>query len=171
MIPRYRALAQRIQLELTELDRTQATVNRHWQQARVAATDQDAYVNSVALNLHSFYSGLERIFELIAVEIDGGALGGADWHREMLRQVALDLAEIRPAVIQPETALLLDDYRKFRHRVRNIYATNLDPLRMEVLVVGLPELWKQIQEDLQAFIAFLVSLSRADDDDLRIVGQ
>lgn len=137
----------------------------------MAATDQDAYVNSVALNLHSFYSGLERIFELIAVEIDGGALGGADWHREMLRQVALDLAEIRPAVIQPETALLLDDYRKFRHRVRNIYATNLDPLRMEVLVVGLPELWKQIQEDLQAFIAFLVSLSRADDDDFQIVGQ
>ena len=27
-----------------------------------AVPDQDAYINSVALNLHSFYSGLERLF-------------------------------------------------------------------------------------------------------------
>ena len=39
------------------------------------AIDQDAYLNSVALNLHSFYSGLERIFELIAQELDGGVRG------------------------------------------------------------------------------------------------
>ena len=40
----------------------------------------------MALNLHSFYSALERIFELIAQELDGGVLGGDAWHTEMLRE-------------------------------------------------------------------------------------
>ncbi len=80
MIARYQVLARRIQLEVEALDRTQVTIHRHWQIARQTATDQDAYLNSVALNLHSLYSGLERVFELIAVELDGGALGGEAWH-------------------------------------------------------------------------------------------
>lgn len=29
-------------------------------------SDQDIYLDSVALNLHGFYSGLERLFELVA---------------------------------------------------------------------------------------------------------
>ncbi len=35
MMPRYRTLAQRIQMEVEELDRTQAAIQRHWQAARV----------------------------------------------------------------------------------------------------------------------------------------
>ncbi len=53
MIARYRTLARRIQLEVEELERTQAVIQRHWQTAIRTATDQDAYLNSVALNLHS----------------------------------------------------------------------------------------------------------------------
>lgn len=94
----------------------------------------------MALNLHSFYSGLERLFELIALEFDGGLLGGDAWHTELLRQIALDVPDVRPPVLQPNTATQLDEYRKFRHRIRNIYATNLDPDRMAPLVIGLPAL-------------------------------
>lgn len=61
MIERYRTLAQRIQMEIDGIERTQTAIMRHWQSARVANTDQDAYLNSVALNLHSWYSGIERI--------------------------------------------------------------------------------------------------------------
>lgn len=49
---------------------------RQYRSTGRTATDQDAYLNSVALNLHCFYSALERIFELIALELDGGTLGG-----------------------------------------------------------------------------------------------
>jgi hypothetical protein len=55
----------------------------------------------VALNLHSFYSGLERVFELVATQLDEGRLAGADWHAELLRQMAIDLDEARPVVRQP----------------------------------------------------------------------
>ncbi|MBM4461423.1 MAG: antitoxin [Chloroflexi bacterium] len=159
MIARYRTLARRIQLEVEELERTQAAIQRHWQTAIRTATDQDAYLNSVALNLHSFYSGLERIFELIALELDGGALGGDAWHVELLRQMALDVPEVRPSVLQQDTAARLDEYRKFRHRIRNIYATNLDPDRMAHLVTDLPSLWPQIHRELAAFTTFLRELA------------
>jgi hypothetical protein len=159
MIARYQTLARRIQLEIEELERTQAVIERHWQTARRTTTDPDAYLNSVALNLHTFYSGLERIFELIALELDGGLLGGDAWHTELLRQIALDVPDVRPCVIRPDTAAQLDEYRKFRHRIRNIYTTNLDADRMAHLVVGLATLWPQIREELTAFIGFLRQLA------------
>ena len=162
MIARYRLLARRIQLELEELERTQAAIQKHWQTAHRVAADQDAYLNSVALNLHSFFSALERVFELIALELDGGALGGDSWHTELLRQMSMDVPGVRPPVLQPDTAARLDEYRKFRHRIRNIYATNLDPDRMAPLVTGLPALWQAVHQELAAFAAFLADLSGAD---------
>lgn len=163
MIPRYQTLIQRIRTELVELERTLAAIQRHWQKAHTAAVDQDAYLNSVALNLHSFYSGLERLFELIAVELDGGTLGGEAWHTELLRQMALDLPGVRPPVLQRDTAAQLDEYRRFRHRIRNIYAMNLDPTRMEGLVTKLPALWTQIRQELETFIGLLNELTHADE--------
>lgn len=162
MIARYRLLARRIEIEIEDLERTHAAIQKHWQTARITATDQDAYLNSVALNLHSFYSALERIFELIAQELDGGALGGEGWHTELLRQMSLDLPDVRPAVLPPETAARLDEYRKFRHRIRNIYATNLDPHLMAPLVTGLPVLWESVRQDLIRFAAFLGDLAASD---------
>ncbi len=159
MIARYHVLARRIQLEIEALDRTQAAIQKHWLTARRAAADQDAYLNSVALNLHSLYSGLERVFELIALELDGGALGGEAWHAELLRQMALDVPDVRPPVLEQDTANKLDEYRKFRHRIRNIYATNLDPDRMAHLVTGLTSLWPQIRAQLAAFTEFLNELA------------
>ena len=162
MIARYQALVQRIQMEVEELERTQAAIQRHWQSARTTVGDQDAYFNSVALNLQSWYSGLERIFELIAVELDCGALGGEAWHSELLRQMTLNLADVRPPVIRKEIAERLDEYRKFRHRIRNIYATGLDAARMQPLVVELPALWAQIRQAVSAFSDFLSTLARTD---------
>lgn len=53
----------------------------------------------------------------------------------------------------------LDEYRKFRHRIRNIYATNLDPERMKHLVLGLPTLWRHVRQDLDRFMDFLKRLT------------
>ncbi|MBM3236146.1 hypothetical protein FJZ31_07585 [Candidatus Poribacteria bacterium] len=59
MISRYQVLVRRIQVEISDIERTVDTVERHWIRFKTAPTDQDAYLNSVALNLHSFYTGLE----------------------------------------------------------------------------------------------------------------
>ena len=162
MIPTYLALAERIRLDLDELERTLDAVQRHWQRLRTAGHDQDAYVNSVALNLHGFYSGLERLFEMTATQVDGSALGGESWHTELLQQMTLDIPEVRPPVLREDTASRLDEYRKFRHRIRNIYATNLDPERIEPLVSALPDLWPSLRGEMLSFVAFLERIARAD---------
>ena len=58
--------------------------------------DQVAYLNSVALNLHGFYNGIERLLELVVVDMDGAALGGDAWHAELLRQVELEIPRSDP---------------------------------------------------------------------------
>ena len=50
--------AQRIRLEIDELAQTVSVVARHWAHIKISPEDQDAFLNSVALNLHSFYNGL-----------------------------------------------------------------------------------------------------------------
>lgn len=155
MTSHWKTLAQRIRVEIDELERSALAVSQHWERAKLASRDQDAFLNSVALNLHSFYNGLERIMELVAVELDGGTLGGEAWHTELLRQMQLEVPSVRPAVLDAETADSLDEYRKFRHLVRHIYATHLDATRMEHLVENLPLTWKQARTELLAFADFL----------------
>lgn len=75
------------------------------------------------------------------------------------RQMALDVPDVRPAVLGTDTAARLDEYRKFRHRIRNIYTTNLEPDRMAHLVGNLPTLWQQIRNELAAFARFLGELA------------
>jgi hypothetical protein len=69
----------------------------------------------------------------------GLTIGGDSWHTELVKQMALDLGDIRPPVIAGDTAASHDEYRKFRHLVRNIYTTNLDISCMEHLVEDLPK--------------------------------
>lgn len=79
---RYNALRGRSRQELTDLKRV---VSRAQELAHKAQqTGDDGYLDGVALNLHSFYTGVERIFEGIAKEIDGSMPTGSDWHRSLL---------------------------------------------------------------------------------------
>jgi hypothetical protein len=61
---------------------------------------------------------VERLFELIARHVDRVLPSGDTWHRDLLYQMAGDLPEARPAVVSQETAQALDEYRRFRHVVR-----------------------------------------------------
>ncbi len=61
----YRELSERIRGEVPNLDWLVHRAQRAWEQLR-RMPEEMAYLDSVALNLHGFYSGLERLFELIA---------------------------------------------------------------------------------------------------------
>jgi len=72
------ALAGRIRGYLAELEKV---VNRAvLLSTKAINSGDDGYWDGVALNLHSFYSGAERIFEDIARTIDGNLPSEPDWH-------------------------------------------------------------------------------------------
>jgi hypothetical protein len=157
----YRELAERINGEVPELDRLAERVQRRWSHGKVTPGQQDVYLESVALHLHGFYSGIERLFELIARHVDQSQPSGDTWHRDLLEQMAADRPNARPAVISQDTAVKLDEFRRFRHLVRNIYTFNLVPEKMENLVHDLPVLWDQLRAELLATAGYLEALADA----------
>jgi hypothetical protein len=79
-------------------------------------------MDGVALNLHSFYTAIESVFDDIARTVNVALPEGANWHQELQVQMAADLAGSRPPVIRRTTRDCLDEYRAFRHHlVRNVY--------------------------------------------------
>lgn len=153
MNKKYLALISRIEEELSDLKRITKRIIEGWQQTK--QTGDDLYLDSVALNLHSFYAGIEKIFELIAVNIDQTKPEGASWHQELLKQMQIEIKKVRPAVISKETYNQLDEYRGFRHVVRNVYTFNLSEKRIEPLVVNIQKVYERIKEEIYKFIIFM----------------
>lgn len=75
----YLVLASRIEAELARIAPLVQHAQAAWQ--RAVETEDDLYVDAVAVNLHSFYSGIERILEAIADSIDEAKPTGDNWHR------------------------------------------------------------------------------------------
>lgn len=121
------------------------------------ATQDEDYIGTIALNLHSFYSGAERILKQIAQTVDGSVPDTPQWHRQLLRQMAAPIRDIRPAVLSPDTFESLNDYCSFRHVVRNLYTFSLKSERVEPLAEALPMCWQSLHQDLNSFISTLSS--------------
>mgnify|MGYP001569374725 CR=1 FL=1 len=153
----YAALAGRIREALAELERV---IGRAEELAdKAEGTGDDGYWDGVALNLHGFYAGIERIFEDIGRTMEGSVPDSADWHRDLLLQMSAEMSGVRPAVIGRDTRHCLDEYRAFRHVVRNVYAFNLRPSRLQELVSGLRPGFDSTARDLLGFAAFLERLA------------
>lgn len=146
-------LIERIHMELEEIPRVMARMNEGWE--RAGRSNDDYYLDGVALNLHGFYMGIERILARIAETIDGSLPHSENWHLLLLEQMMNEVPRVRPAVISNETGTKLDEYRRFRHVVRNVYTHNFDPVKLGKLVSSASELFTQTKAELLAFAAFL----------------
>lgn len=70
-----------------------------------------------------------------------------------------EIQGVRPALLSDNSKKLLDEFMRFRHRVRNKYPFNLSPERVKGLVERLPNAYEQAQQDLSAFAQFLEQVS------------
>lgn len=71
---------------------------------------------------------------------------------------------MRPAVISDETREALDEYRGFRHVVRNVYTFKFDPLKVQNLVEGASGVFSQVCAELLAFADFLEQQARTQEE-------
>ena len=114
----YSELAERFRGETEDIEQVVQRAFHAWQWAQTSTTDQDIYLDAVALNLHGFYSGLERLFELVARHLDHNLPSTETWHRDLLQAMAHDIPNVRSALIDPDSANALDEFRRFRHLPR-----------------------------------------------------
>lgn len=163
MIPSYRLLANRIRHELDDLAKVVQRAEDAVTRAKQSPADQDFFFASASLDLHGFYAGTERLFELVADNIDRSRPTSPHWHRDLLEQMAVGAEGVRPALIQQETQNALREYLDFRHVIRNVYTFNLRPTRVAELVKGVQYAYVLVKKDLLAFAQYLDQLARADE--------
>lgn len=106
--------------------------------------------------LHDFYGGIERVFVRIAEELNGGVPQGEQWHRQLITDMSLEIAGVRPAVIDTAVAEELADYLRFRHVFRNVYGSLLEAERMRPLEERLPDVLTAFVTQIRAFLAWAV---------------
>ena len=129
--------------------------------------------------LHDVYSGIERIFERIADELDGGPPRGDQWHRQLLNSMTLQVPGVRPAIIAPELGAQLRDFLGFRHRFRHLDGYELYGERMALLEERVPEVITAFDVQIRVFLDWLtgplqkVPASRlpSNRDDAELVGK
>lgn len=116
------------------------------------------FTESLALKLHNFYTGCERIFQIIASELNGGLPSSYDWHRRLLTRMATAQDE-RPAILRETTVQSLTEYLSFRHVVRNIYGFELQQQRVTDLVENYYQTWQSFKQDIDEFLLWLKAIA------------
>jgi hypothetical protein len=156
MTAKYQALKGRIEQTLYDVERVVTRAEALLEKSQ--KTGDAGYLDGVALNVHGFYAGIERIFEDIARSLEQTVPEGAQWPQDLLLQMAAGMQALRPPVITPETRHGLDEYRGFRHVVRNVYTFQLRPQRLQELGLNLSDCYQRVALDLRKFCDFLIQM-------------
>lgn len=120
-------------------------------------------VEAAALRLHSFYTGVERMLLLVSRVVNGGTPSrGEGWHRRLLERMAMP-TDTRPAVLQEGTQRDLQEYLRFRHQVRNLYADELRTEPIQRLIEQLQNTWPQLSTDIAAFQSWLTTIAKNEE--------
>ena len=149
----YLALKTRLDEELIGLERIvqglEAALER-------AGEDPDEFATrALASYVDDFYKGCERLCERVAVMLDGGLPQGERWHQRLLGQMGEAGGKGRPPLFGGSLLLDLDEYRRFRHRVRHIYGYELETERILTLARGVTPMLPRIRAAVSAFATWL----------------
>lgn len=142
-----KALKKEIEIELENLKR----LVREMEELTDRLTDKPTFVETRAAGsiLHDFYCGTEKIFERIALHLDGELPKGEDWHTELLLQMAQPVKGIRDVVISPDLLEKLKEYLRFRHLFRHIYGFELKWERFKHLSLSLSTILGELKNNLE----------------------
>ena len=157
-----REIAAELKAELERLERLENDMERVFREVSKQKAFEDVFYESLALKLHNFYTGCERIFQIIASELNCSLPSDYDWHKRLLERMTMQREE-RPAVISKETARFLEEYLAFRHVVRNIYGYELDPQRIDPLLARSKKVFEQFHAEVCQFITWLRNLASQID--------
>jgi hypothetical protein len=112
----------------------------------------DKYLLRVkASYLADFYMGIERIFQIIATEIDGGIPQGEEWHKRLLLNMTIEIEGVRPPVISSGLYDSLRLFLGFRHVVRQAYGFQLDEAKLEELALSFENTVSNFSAELTNF--------------------
>src|SRR3989304_4370711 len=152
----YRVVSE-IEEELGNIERLLSELNEHQKDE----PRNSFYLRAIGSIFHDFYCGVERIFERIAEELNGGIPEGENWHIQLLKDMGLEIEKVRPSVISHDVSKRLREYLEFRHRFRNIYGFELEWEKMKGLRERLPVVVEEFKKEMKQFLKFMQGISKA----------
>jgi predicted nucleotidyltransferase len=144
----------RLRDELVALERTARSLDVALE--RAGAAPDEFSLRALTTYVDDFYKGCERICERVAVALDGGLPQGDRRHQRLLGQMGEHGQSGRPALFSGPLLLDLDEYRRFRHRVRHIYGYELEGERVLTLARAVRPLFERVREAVEQFGVWLV---------------
>jgi hypothetical protein len=104
--------------------------------------------------LHSFYTEIEKILKLIALDLDKKIPSSESWHRDLLSQMAAP-TEARPAVITTDLVTRLAELLAFRHLFRGASIALMRWDKLSPLVAKVDDVHEETVRELNQFQRFL----------------
>ncbi|MBR1640260.1 MAG: hypothetical protein IJ688_12820 [Treponema sp.] len=143
-------LKKKIYFEISEIDTLLAHASVLLEKCQLQEPDF-IELSAVGSTLHSFYNGLENIFQIIRKEIDKTNSQSKRWHSELLDAMFKE-TEHRPAVLDESLREQLSDYMGFRHFFRHAYGYHLRWDLAKPLFENISAVWKSTKDCVQKFI-------------------
>ncbi len=141
---------------LAELNRLSKLMDEYKQFISEYSGHMDKYLMRVKASfMADFYMGVEKIFEIIVEELNGGAPRGEAWHKRLLHTMTLEIKGVRPPVISDALHQNLMKFLGFRHVVRQAYGFQLDGQKMDELESIFETTWERFLRELKKFCSFL----------------
>lgn len=119
-------------------------------------------LRGIAMLLTEVYLGAENLMLRVCKGLAEDIPSGQNWHKELLNQL-LSETEARPPLFTQKTARQLDEFRRFRHVTHHVYSFNYDWKQIEKLLVLAGPLLINLIKDVEAFKAFLLSVTTIED--------
>ncbi len=138
-----RELAADIEMELTRLGQLEDDIARVNRAIDQNPSQADWLYENLALKLHNFYTGCEKVLQLIATELNGGLPAGSDWYKRLLDRMATERGG-RPAC------------------ATGIHRSSFE--RVARLVTTYPQVWREVAQDYDDFITWLGDLATTQED-------
>lgn len=93
-----------------------------------SSTDEYDFA-ALGYTIHNLYNSFESYFLRIAKFFENN-LDEREWHKSLVRRMALTIEGVRPAVFDSEFATQVEELMRFRHLFRNLYRTPLIPQKV-----------------------------------------
>ena len=136
-----------------EIEKIEKLLRSYHQLIKISEVTEPDLIQITALAsvVHSFYNGIENIFQTISKKVDGHVPDSRQWHRDLLKEMCRS-TDKRSAVISPELMLKLSEYLGFRHFYRHAYSYQLEWEELKSLVFNLETTWEMLKNALEQFL-------------------
>jgi len=149
----HKKLKIKINYELSQIEKLIEKSQTLFQKCKLSEPDF-IETSAFASVMHSFYTGIESIFILIAKSIDKKVSEGERWHKALLKQMSKEI-RARDAVISDCLYTRLIDYLEFRHFFRHAYGFMVDWSKMKKLFNDFDSTWEIFRKEIRIFIGKL----------------